>query len=483
MNNNFHKFIVKIIAHNLVNDYYDPYRSPYDTKSIGSGCFINNNGLILTCAHVVDTATKLEITIPSSGKNKYIARILSISPSYDLAVIKIDYQNEFYLELGDSDKVQPGENVSAYGYPLGQDRLKVTKGIISGYQGHLFQTDTPINPGNSGGPLINENNEVIGINSQKISAGKADNIGYSVPINYFKILKLKMINDNDVVQIIYKPELLCKFTKSEEKINSYLNKTQVEIDGYLIKKIHEKSCLYEKGVRQYDILLTFDNFKIDKYGETAVNWSEEKFNIRDIIYRYSNGQKIDISYFNSTTGINNITVILNRPIFKLLKLYPNITNIPIDYEIIFGIVITNFHINHVDNEQLENANMSSKNKNKLILHTEFGKRFKNNILVTNVLTGYIKSNLSIKCGSFITHFNDIQIINLNHLRYLFLEDIKLGKINYKLTFDDNNIVIFDIKDLLNEFQKLQKKYNYRKNTKFYNMVNAIINSKYNITYE
>ncbi len=73
----------------------------------------------------------------------------------------------------------------AAGYPLGQDRLKYSSGIISGLQGALLQTDAPINPGNSGGPLLNNNNEVIGINSQKIAAGQADNIGYSIPIHNF----------------------------------------------------------------------------------------------------------------------------------------------------------------------------------------------------------------------------------------------------------------------------------------------------------
>ena len=189
MSDLFYNTICKIIAHNVVHDWYAPFRSPYENQSIGSGFFINNEGYILTCSHVVEDAIKLEITIPIFGKKKYSAEIISISPDYDIALLKTNYNNgENFLKLGNSDLVTQGIKVNAVGYPLGQENLKLTGGVISGSQEHLFQTDAPINPGNSGGPLINDKNEVIAINSQKISANTADNIGYSVPINYYKIL-------------------------------------------------------------------------------------------------------------------------------------------------------------------------------------------------------------------------------------------------------------------------------------------------------
>ena len=199
----FYKTIVKVISHNIVYDWYNPFRSPYDSESIGSGFFIEKDGIILTCCHVVDDSIKLEITLPHKGKKRYNAYILSICPDYDLAIIKTDYKNEEYLELADSDHVNQGENVKAIGYPLGQDKLKMSKGIISGYQDSLFQTDSTINPGNSGGPLVNDNGKVIGVNSQKISSATADNIGYSVPINYFKLLSNEMINITKFVCMLH----------------------------------------------------------------------------------------------------------------------------------------------------------------------------------------------------------------------------------------------------------------------------------------
>ena len=219
----FYKTIVKVISHNIIYDWYNPFRAPFDNESIGTGFFIDKNGLILTCCHVVDDSIKLEITLPHKGKKRYNAHILTICPDYDLAIIKTDYDNEEYLDLLDSDMVKQGDKVKAIGYPLGQDKLKMSQGIISGYQDALFQTDSAINPGNSGGPLVNEKGYVIGVNSQKISSATADNIGYSVPIKYFKLLYDNMTNIKNNKKIIYKPVLLCKFTKIDENLSKYMN--------------------------------------------------------------------------------------------------------------------------------------------------------------------------------------------------------------------------------------------------------------------
>ena len=185
MNEIFYSTICKINCNKVNYDWYAPFRSPFENQSIGTGFFINNDGYILTCAHVVQNSISLEITIPVLGKKKYFAKIISICPDYDIALIKTNFKNNNFLKLGNSDNVIQSNKVFAIGYPLGQDNLKISSGIISGFQKYLFQTDAPINPGNSGGPLVNEKNEVIAVNSQKIAMDLADNIGYSIPINFF----------------------------------------------------------------------------------------------------------------------------------------------------------------------------------------------------------------------------------------------------------------------------------------------------------
>ena len=101
-----------------------------------------------------------------------------------------NYKNKYHLKCSSLKDVKLGDSVIALGFPMNynnqkyvkSNNIKITKGIISGQQFGIYQTDSPINPGNSGGPLI-KNNKVIGINSAIIV--QAQNIGYSIPVDYF----------------------------------------------------------------------------------------------------------------------------------------------------------------------------------------------------------------------------------------------------------------------------------------------------------
>ena len=454
----FYNTICKIISYNVNHDWYSPFRSPFESSSIGTGFFINDQGYILTCCHVVEDSIKLEITIPSLGKNIYKAEIISISPDYDLALLKTEYENKNnFLELADSDLIKQGDNVSAVGYPLGQDNLKLTSGIISGGQDHLIQTDAPINSGNSGGPLVNKNNKVIAVNSQKISANTADNIGYAVPINFYKILK----NEFEIVKsIIYKPIFLCSFSKIDKLLLEYNN--LLESKGFLITKINENCCLYKAGIRNYDILLEINELEIDNFGDVKVSWNIEKINLKYLLYRFKLGEKIKIKYFSkSNKGEKEIDLILEYPKFELKKYYLNFNNTNIDYEILSGLVICNFSLNHCSSDQIMPSGINKKNIMELLSYTKPEKRFKKKILLVNVLPGsYTYSNNDIDAGSFLEKINDKEITNLNELRNNLL-DIKNNDSKFiKLTFSDSKIIILNFNNLKEEHLKLSNDYSY-----------------------
>lgn len=454
----FYNTICKITAHNVVHDWYAPFRSPYENQSIGSGFFINNDGYILTCSHVVEDAIKLEITIPAFGKKIYSAEIVCISPDYDIALLRTDYENGAnFLELANSHNVKQGDKVNAVGYPLGQENLKLTGGVISGSQEHLFQTDAPINPGNSGGPLINDKNEVIAINSQKILANTADNIGYSVPINYYKLLEENFMNS--ISKVVHKPVLLCDFSKIDNFIIDYNN---LKGEGYMISKINENSCLYKAGIRQYDILTKINNYKIDNFGEVKVEWSVEKINIKHLLYRFKVGDKIKIEYFsNEGKELKTVDVELEYPNYEIDTVYLNLNRDNIDYEIISGLVLCNFKANHIDKNQLIRANLDNKVMHKLINFSKPENRFENKLILVNVLPGsYTYSNNDIKSGLFLEKVNDIEISSLDELR----DEIKKNKKNnidhIKLTFDNSNIIILNFKNIKDEHLKLSNDYKY-----------------------
>ncbi len=162
----------------------------------GSGFVIDTDGHIVTNAHVVEGADKIEVKLGASDK-EYTAEVVGTDPATDVALIKVNApEDELHpLTLGDSSKVEVGDPVVAIGNPFGLDRT-VTSGIVSALQrqiqapngfsiSHVIQTDAAINPGNSGGPLIDEEGKVIGINSQIQNTGNDGNvgIGFAVPIN------------------------------------------------------------------------------------------------------------------------------------------------------------------------------------------------------------------------------------------------------------------------------------------------------------
>lgn len=156
-------------------------------KGEGSAFCITPDGLLLTCAHVVENARKIEVVI---GDKTYPAKCVASNESEDLAVLRIDAKELPTVALADSDKVRLGQEVRAIGFPLGSmlgGGVKVTRGSVSGFLEQfgqkLIQTDVAINPGNSGGPLVNEAGEVVAINVAKIASVEISNIGFCVPIN------------------------------------------------------------------------------------------------------------------------------------------------------------------------------------------------------------------------------------------------------------------------------------------------------------
>jgi S1-C subfamily serine protease len=176
----------------------NPFGGGGGGTATGSGFVIDHSGHVLTNAHVVDGAQKIEVTLGNSDASQPVsASVVGKDPSTDIALLKVNAPADQLhpIPLGDSSQVQVGDPVVAIGNPFGLDRT-VTAGIVSALQreikapngftiNNVIQTDAAINPGNSGGPLIDSSGGVVGINSQIESPGGGGNvgIGFAVPIN------------------------------------------------------------------------------------------------------------------------------------------------------------------------------------------------------------------------------------------------------------------------------------------------------------
>jgi S1-C subfamily serine protease len=185
---------VAFISAQLVQSSESVFGLPQQQQSTatGSGFLIDDEGHILTNAHVVEGAKS--VTVQLGDRDPQDAEIVGTDPSTDIALLKVDdTEGVNPLPLGDSTKVQVGDPVVAIGNPFGLDRT-VTTGIVSALQRQIqapngfsisdvIQTDAAINPGNSGGPLIDGAGQVIGINSQiESQSGGNVGIGFAVPI-------------------------------------------------------------------------------------------------------------------------------------------------------------------------------------------------------------------------------------------------------------------------------------------------------------
>ena len=170
----------------------------YEQPGSGSGVILTADGYIATCAHVVDGAKSLTVTL--NDDSSYEATIIGTDPRNDLAIIKIEAEGLTPAALGDSDMLTVGEDVIAIGNPLGELRGTATSGIVSavkrsitveGTDMELIQTDAAISPGNSGGGLFNASGRLLGIVNAKVSDTSAEGLGFAIPVNSV----VKEIND------------------------------------------------------------------------------------------------------------------------------------------------------------------------------------------------------------------------------------------------------------------------------------------------
>jgi S1-C subfamily serine protease len=191
----------------------NPFGQPQSQsqEALGSGFVIDKAGHIVTNYHVVQGASRVEVSFSNNEKVK--ARLVGKDPSTDIAVLQVNTHSRALtpLDLGNSDMVRVGDSVVAIGNPFGLDR-SITAGIVSALQrpiqapngftiDHVIQTDAALNHGNSGGPLLNAQGRVIGVNAQIQNGGTSDGnvgIGFAIPVNTVKTVVAQLITQGKV---------------------------------------------------------------------------------------------------------------------------------------------------------------------------------------------------------------------------------------------------------------------------------------------
>lgn len=280
-----------------------------EQQGSGSGVIIRPDGYIVTNNHVVENATKVEITL--NNNKTYPATIIGTDPATDVALLKIDAEGLPSVEFADSDNLRLGEWVLAIGSPYDL-RSTITAGIVSAkgrsipnYDGKFkiesfIQTDAAVNPGNSGGALVNKEGKLVGVNTAIISqTGSYTGYSFAVPSNIVKKIADDLIDFGSVRRVMLgiTGGNLTEEIAKEVKLSS--------LSGVYINEVSTGSSAEKAGLQKGDVILAVDDTKIQNMAalQEKINSFHPGDNAEVTIWRGGNTLKASI-VFQEAAGSN-----------------------------------------------------------------------------------------------------------------------------------------------------------------------------------
>ncbi len=305
-----YKSVLRIEVATQVPDYETPWNSGRFSGGIGTGFLIGKNK-ILTNAHVVSNGRRVLLTITGSPV-KYPAKVEFIAHDCDLALLSVEDFTDFEkfptFQLGEVPVLE--SQVRVIGYPIGGERLSVTRGVVSRIDfqpyshsradSHLvIQIDAAINPGNSGGPVV-QDGKVVGVAFQGLR--QADNTGYIIPTPVIRRF-LKDIEDGK-----YDPYAdlgISEFPLFNPAMRKALGLPN-DGQGVLITKVVPTSS--SDGIlKPGDILISLDGKPVDSAGMITIDG--ENVNLNEIVERKFAGDKVAVRYLRDG-GWNDVDIVL-----------------------------------------------------------------------------------------------------------------------------------------------------------------------------
>lgn len=255
------------------NNYWYGYGQSYDVPGSGSGVILTEDGYIATCAHVVEGAKTVKVTL--NDDTTYDATIVGTDNKNDIAIIKIDATGLTPAIVGDSTTLTVGSEVIAIGNPLGELRGTATAGIISatnrtieveGQTMTLVQTDAAISPGNSGGGLFDASGKLIGIVNAKVSDSRAEGLGFAIPVNSVLDEISDLLNYGYVTGRPYLGVSTQDVTlRSRNRMWYYSDGTRC----VLVEKVVSGSAAEKAGIQAGDLILKLEDKNISSGDELS----------------------------------------------------------------------------------------------------------------------------------------------------------------------------------------------------------------------
>lgn len=409
-----YKSIFRIEVATQNPDYKTPWNSGRFSGGSGTGFLIGKNKF-LTNAHVVSNQKRVMITMRGSSR-KHTAKVVHVAHDCDLALLEVDdytpFENLSYLPIGDVPKLE--SEVRVIGYPVGGDRISVTRGVVSRIDfrpyshsridSHLVvQIDAAINPGNSGGPVL-QGGKVIGVAFQGLRS--ADNTGYMIPTPVVN----RFLTDIEDGRYDHYVDLgVSEFPLYNPAMRAIHN-LDPDAPGVLIGSVTSgDACdgVLEAG----DILTSLDGYGVDSEGNVVI--AGERVKMHEIVERKFAGDTVDLEFLRAGVA-KKATITLQA--FPPARIYAAKYDKQPRYLVQAGLVFQPLDRNLYAAHRLNNPRVRRIFNN--YLEDSIHETRKDVVILTRVLDDPINAELSAFAGNALKSVNEIDITDLNHLHEL-----------------------------------------------------------------
>lgn len=406
--------VVNIDASMQVPDYREPWNGGRPAGGSGTGFLIGPNRF-LTNAHVVSNATKLVIR-SSNDPEPHPARIVHIAHDCDLALLEAEDGRHFKhlrpLELGGIPKLNT--EVIAVGYPIGGDRISVTRGVVSridfrqyshsGVDSHLtIQVDAAINPGNSGGPIL-QDDKVVGVAFQGYSGNVAQNVGYMIPVPVIQRF-LKDIEDGSYDHYV-------DLAVSDFPIENPAQRKALGLgdDGVGVMVGNVEPAGSAGGVLEIgDVILSIDGSPV--YNNGLIKLDDELVNMNEVVERKFAGDTIDMEFLRA--GKKHKATIELKPFIPYVRL-GNIYDERPRYLVYAGLVFQPLERNLMDAHNIQEPVVNYIFDN--FLNDKLYVERPEPVILTNVLPDEVNTFLTPYAHGVVDEINGVKITRLADVR-------------------------------------------------------------------
>jgi serine protease Do len=456
--------VVQVFSHVTQFDWLEPYKTPAQGQVSGSAFFINEQGELITNAHVVNQAKAIFIQIPAMGKRRIEVDLVGICPDRDLALLRlkpeelVEVKKELKkiptLSFGDSDKLSRAEEIMTLGYPLGQQSLKSTTGVVSGREHmngqYMIQISAPINPGNSGGPSLNSCGQVIGVNTAGFAAAAAQNVNYIIPSNEVQLFltQLSRLPDIGKIKFLRRPILGLIYNNANDDLAKFLGNPLPS--GMYVVEAASGSPLQKVGLLAGDMVYEIDGHRLDEFGDMNVPWSEDRVAITDYISRLMLQDTVHLKVYRAGKALDFSFKLDQAEPTPIRRMFPDYESI--DYEILGGFVFMQVSLNNVQ--------LLIQVAPELARFADPKNQLEPALIITHVMPDSAATRArSVGMGAVLQEVNGEPVKTLADLRNAIKKSIKTDMVTLKTA--ENTFAAFPLRKMLADEKKLSSNYFYK----------------------